>query len=425
MLVAPPTSRGRHHERFQKPAAVDVVITSVVAFPTLMDAWWNEEGSRQADGITFALAGVSVLALLVRRRWPVGVSVLCGTALTALYLIDHHGELLNLPTMIALYTVAVQGHRRRTVAVGAIASAWSGGLAMAAGSPVGSPILEMLWPVVPLALGEVVRMRHAMLAEYEERAAQAEADRERDARHRVQTERVRIAREFHDVVAHTMAAVNVQMSVAVAAFDARPEAARAALVQARASSKQALTELRATIELLRDGAAAEPAAPLPAPTIAQVEDLAETARAAGIAVTVDLDLDVAAADLDVPSAVELATHRIVQEALTNVIRHADATEATVSVTRQAAGPSQARSDPSGDGTCLIVEVVDNGHGRPGATGALGRSLDARAAGLPAGGYGILGMSERATALGGRLEYGPTGAGGFRIRAVLPLDEGGR
>jgi len=394
-------------------ATIDALVVSIVAFPTLMDAWWNQLGTRQADWLTFALAGGSVGALLWRRRWPLGVSLACGGALTVLYLLDHHGELLNLPTMVGLYTVAVQGERRRTVIVGAVASAWSGGLAELAGTPVGSPVLEMLWPLVPLALGEAVRARHELLAEYAARAARAEADREREARHRVEAERIRIAREFHDVVAHTMAAVNVQMGVAVAAFDTQPDTARRALVQARTSSKEALQELRATVALLRGGPADGPAAP--APGIAQIDELAETARASGVAITVHDDTSVG----DLPAAVELAAYRIVQEALTNVVRHAGAQNAAVSLSRH-----------DGD---LVVEVVDDGTadatGAGGVVGAAGNGAgghgmvgEAAAGNRLAngtGGHGLMGMAERVAALGGRLDHGPLPTGGFRVRAVLP------
>lgn len=356
------------------------VVVAVVAFPTLMDAGWNQAGTRQADGVTFALAGVSVLALLCRKRWPLGVTVLCGAALTALYLRDHQGELLNLPTMVGLYSVAVEGDRRRSIVVGALAAAWFGGLAEVVGTEVGSPTLEMLWPVVPLALGEAVRARHEL-------AAQHEAEQERELRHRIESARVGIAREFHDVVAHTMAAVNVQMGVAVAAFDARPETARSALLQARSSAKEALQELRVTVGLLRESPDDLPAAP--APRLADVEELAATARVAGIAVTID---DRTGGE-PVSGAVQLAAYRIVQEGLTNVVRHAHAANAVVML-------AVAGSD-------LVVEVCDDGAG-PDRTGGPG--------------HGLLGMTERAAALGGRLDYGPAAAeGGYRVRAVLPRE----
>jgi signal transduction histidine kinase len=356
------------------------VVVAVVAFPTLMDAGWNQAGTRQADGVTFALAGVSVLALLGRRRWPLGVTVLCGAALTALYLRDHRGELLNLPTMVGLYSVALEGDRRRSIVVGAVAAAWFGGLAELVGDSVGSPMLEMLWPVVPLALGEAVRARHEL-------AAQHEAEQERELRHRLESARVGIAREFHDVMAHTMAAVNVQMGVAVAAFDARPDTARTALLQARASAKEALQELRATVGLLRGSPPGDlPAAP--APRLADVEELAATARIAGVAVTID---DRTGGE-PVSGAVQLAAYRIVQEGLTNVVRHARAAHAVVTL--------------EVTGSDLVVEVRDDGTG-PGSTNGAG--------------HGLLGMTERAAALGGRLDHGPVARGGYRVRAVLPRE----
>jgi signal transduction histidine kinase len=359
---------------------VDALVVAAVAFPTLMDAWWNEPGTRQADAATYLLAVTSVLALVVRRRWPVPVAIVCGASLSGLYVLGHHGELLNLPVMVALYTVAVQSDRRATVITAVVASAWSGLLGFTSDDPIGarggSPVLEMIWPLVPLALGEAVRSRR-QLAEY------AEAEREREAQRRVDAERLRMAREFHDVVAHTMAAVNVQMAAAVAAFDTDPETARQALHQARSSSRAALRELRATVALNRDP---EPTAP--APTLERVRELAEPARAAGIEVAFHDDH----ANVELSGAVELAAYRVVQEAITNVVRHSSARHVAVSLC----------STPEG----LVVEITDDG-----TSTAPGPSVN--------GGFGLTGMAERVHAVGGRLEHGPTRSGGYRVRAVLP------
>lgn len=188
----------------------------------------------------------------LRRRWPVPVAVVRGSALAGWFLLGHRGELLSLATMVALYTVAVQGDRRRTVLAGLVAVPGSAALGWVTTEPASAPVAEMLWPAAALLLGEVVRGRRELAAEYAARQARAVADREREARRRVQRERLRIAREFHDVVAHTMAAVNVQMGVAVAAFDQRPDTARSALQQARSASAEALAELRAVLSLLRE-----------------------------------------------------------------------------------------------------------------------------------------------------------------------------
>jgi signal transduction histidine kinase len=359
---------------------VDVALVAVVGYLTAMDAWWNEPGTKQADAITFALAAVSVLALVARRRAPLAVSLVCGLALTGLYVRGHHGELLNLPLMVALYTVAVQGDRRRSILVGGVAVVWSGLLGFTSDDPLGarggSPVLEMLVPVVPMLLGEAVRARREL-------AAHAASEREREASRRVEAERTRIARELHDVLAHTLAAVNVQTAAAAAAIDTRPDLARDSLAQARASTKAALAELRATLHLMRDSQDRAPA-----PTLDQLDELAAVARAAGLQVDLRVDTPV-----ELPDAIGLAGYRIIQEAVTNTIRHSHARHVAISVSA---------SDES-----LRIEVVDDG----------------KAPGIGSGateGLGLLGMRERADALSGQLEHGRTRDGGYRVVATLPI-----
>jgi signal transduction histidine kinase len=375
---------------YRNPRVVDVLVAAVVAFPTTMDAWFNVPGSRQADVLTYLLVVVSIVPLLFRRRWPEGVAVICGLALTGWYLLGHHGEALNLPTIVALYTVAVQGDRRRSLIAGAVAVTWSAGVALAVAEPANAPVLEMAWPVVALLIGENVRSRRELLAEYAARAELAEAERERESRRRVEEERLRIAREFHDVIAHTVTAMNVQTGVAIDAFDERPEVARRALLQARASGREALQELRATVEVLRDES--QKGSTKPAPHTGQIGELVEITKSADLNVTLELETG----DRDLPSVVELAAYRIVQEALTNVVRHAQARNAKVSVVRSK--------------DSLIVEVVDDGVTSNGDTPP-GEAV----------GFGLAGMAERAVAIGGHLEHGPGAGGGFRVHAELPLD----
>lgn len=381
-------------EFLKNPRVVDVLVAAVVAIPTTMDAWFNVPGSRQADAITYLLVVVSIVALLFRRRWPKGVAVACGLALTAWYLLGHHGEALNLPTIVALYTIAVQGDRRRSLIVGAVAVAWSAAVSLSVEEAANAPVLEMAWPVIALLFGENVRNRRELLDEYARRAELAELDWERESRRRVEEERLRIAREFHDVVAHTVTAMNVQTGVAIDAFDARPDVARRALQQVRASGREALQELRATVAILRDASAKRPTQP--APHTGQLQELVELTQSADLNVTLELDTG----GKNLPSVVELAAYRIVQEALTNVIRHAGARNAAVTV---------ACANDS-----LVVEVVDDGISRNGR--APGESHE-----IIREGYGLAGMAERAAAIGGRVEHGPAVGGGFRVHAVLPLD----
>ena len=288
----------------QRVTWLDVGVAAAVAFPTTMDAWWNEPGTRQADALTYLLAAVSIAALLVRTSWPVVVAAVCGLSLTTWYLLGHHGQLLNLPTMVALYTVAALGDRRRSITVAVVAATWAASVSIVAGSPSGTPLAEAAWPVLALLLGEVVRNRREQLAAYADRAARAEADGDAEARRRVQDERLRIARELHDIVAHTVAAMNVQAGLAADAFDTRPDLARRAIGQVRASGREALAELHATVALLRDSADA----PVdPAPGLAELDLLAARASSADLAVTVERD-----GVGDLPPMVELAAYRIAQ-----------------------------------------------------------------------------------------------------------------
>ncbi|WP_405482086.1 sensor histidine kinase [Streptomyces anulatus] len=376
------------------PIVADLLVVAVVGVLTTADAAVNEPGYRQADALTWALLVVSLAALACRRRWPVPVVCVTGAACAGWALHGHIGELLNLPVIVALYTVAVLGDRRRTLWTGVIAATVSGAVALKVGrdvvNPQGLPVLEMVWPLVPLLLGEVVRTRRELLAEYAARAVRAEEDREREAARRVRRERARVAREIHDILAHTVSAMTVQAGVALDALDTAPEVSRQAMTQVRASGKEAVRELRATLSVLR---AAQSTAP--APRLDQLDEL--VAGVAGVeagGVRVSLRRDTGDAALS--AVVEATAYRIVQEALTNVVKHSAARHAAVSVTR--------------DATRLTVEVVDDGPPvRPPAVPPADR------------GFGLIGMRERAVAVGGGVTYGPVPGGGFRVRAELPTE----
>ncbi|ONK12374.1 sensor histidine kinase [Streptomyces sp. MP131-18] len=360
---------------------VELLLTVAVGCVTAADLASNVPGSREDDWISWALLAVTVLGLLAHRRKPLLAAVVTGAASLTWTLYGHIGELLNLPVMVALYFVAVQGDRRRTLRVAVVGALLSGAAAVISGQEEGavpSPVLEMLIPLVPLLLGEVVRGRHEL-------ARRAEVEHRHETTRRLREERVRIARELHDVVAHTVSAMTVQAGVALDAFDRRPEVARAALQQVRDSGKEAVRELRTTVTILRENDTDAPAAP--APRLAQLAELTERLP---LPVTLHLAAGPPSAG-PLPPVVELTAYRIVQEALTNVVKHSNARHAAVSVR-------------AADGR-LLVEVTDDGPGGAHAGGGTG--------------FGLLGMRERATAVGGSLEYGVVPGGGFRVSASLP------
>jgi signal transduction histidine kinase len=245
------------------------------------------------------------------------------------------------------------------------------------------------------ALGESVRSRRVIAADALERAERAERTREEEARARVDAERLRIAREVHDTVAHAIAIINVQSGVTAHVLDKRPEAATAGTVTAalqtiEQTSARALREMRAILGVLRD----EDDGRMPYPGLEQIEELTAKARDAGL----DIKLEETSPATPLPSAVGIAAYRILQESITNVIRHVGPTRVTVAL------------NPGTD--VLEIRVTDEGRrGGPGPTGTMGAASDGR---------GIAGMRERCELLGGELDAGPTPDGGFEVTARLPL-----
>ena len=251
-----------------------------------------------------------------------------------------------------------------------------------------------IWLVGAALVGEAVRARHGQEAAQIERAAEAERTRGEEARRLFAEERLRMAREVHDVVGHSLAVISLQAGVAAHLLETRPQQAREAVAAIRKVSSEALDDLRAELGLLRDADGAPPA-PAPVACLEAVPALVTSLRAAGV--EVKLDAPAVNGEAPLPKAVSAAGYRIIREALTNVARHAGAgSSAHVRITRA----EQA----------VEVEVVDDGAG-PGEDGDGERE-----------GSGIAGMRERAAALGGRLEAGAGEDGGFRVWASLPARE---
>jgi signal transduction histidine kinase len=343
------------------------------------------EGLRSFGVISVVLLALAAAALVFRRRRPVAVLAFVMAATLTYYVVDFPYGPAFVALIVAFYTAVTRGQR---VAAAVVAAAGYLGYLLLESQfgPEGGPSLAhaaalAAWLLVVLIGSEVFRVRR-------ERAAEEARTRVEEARRKASEERLRIARELHDVVAHNISLINVQAGVALHLIDQQPEQARTALAAIKRASKEALAELRSVLDVLRQVDEQEPRAP--APGLRDLDTLVSRASAAGL----DVRVEISGTAQTLPPGVDLAAYRIVQEALTNVVRHAGpAAAATVRVAY-------------GDGG-VTVQVEDDGRGvasNPSSTG----------------GNGLAGMHERVAALGGRFEAGPRVEGGFRVRAELPL-----
>jgi signal transduction histidine kinase len=376
-------------KRMAADVALALVATAVAcAGSTVVDrATATPVRALDLGGYALLLAGGLVLAA---RRWqPAAVLVLTIALGLAYDVLGYPGAFFIVPILVALYAAAAAG--LRLLAVGAAAVTFGLVVVLAVGHPVDAAGMLWLagWLGLALVLGEVSRGRRAYLEQAEQRAEAAERTREEEARRRAGEERMRIARDLHDVLAHRIAQINVQAGVAVHLLDKRPAEAAAAMVTVKQSSKEALRELRATLGVLRQVDEEEPLGP--APGLGRLDELVAGAAAAGLPV----EVTVTGTPCAVPPGVDLAAYRIVQESLTNVVRHA--------------GPCAVRVRIGYEPERLLVEVTDDGTAPVGGAASDGA------------GHGIRGMRERAAAAGGTLEVGSRPEGGFRVRARLPWE----
>jgi signal transduction histidine kinase len=339
-------------------------------------------------------------ALIWVRHRPVpvtAVTVACATILAALgYTLS---PLLLAPAMIALVFVALRTSPKTAYAATTAAIAAPLCAALIA-SPAGEPLpMEIIgtpaWLLLPVALGRASQLRLAYLAAAHARAEYAEKTKEEEARHRVADERMRIARELHDVIAHHLALANAQAGTVAYLMDTEPGKSRAMAGDLGGTIVAALEELKNTVGLLRQ--AGDPDSPLePAPGLGRLPSLAGSFRSAGLAVTVTVTSEGEPRPLS--PGTDLAAYRIIQEALTNVTKHATA--------------SQARVRLAYTGRILRITVTDDGG-----------DASPAAAVAPGSGYGLIGMRERALSVGGRLRAGHRPAGGFEVVTELPLHPG--
>jgi len=375
--------------------AIDVAAAVLAAGVVIFDfrLFHHLHGLRyQVPTLPVGLLGVAAtIPVAVRRTWPVPVLAVVSAAVSALTALGRAPLYVDIVLGMAAYMAAVRSSR--LVAIGALAGTeliiLAGVIAAAAGSHSETDTAHsMLTAGAMWFVGYGVRERRRYLAEEQAQRARAEAERGRLA---VREERVRIARELHDVVAHTLSVVTFQAGVGRKVGATRPAEALLALRAVEVTGRGALEELRRILGLLRDDEPEQPSL-APAPGVADLGELAGTVRAAGIPVT----LLVTGETATLPAAVSLTVYRIVQEALTNVVKHARDAEASVRV----------RLGPDG----VLVTVSDNG---------CGTAVTRPAGSSGAAGHGIVGMRERAAAFGGTLEAGPT-PGGFRVSAFLPV-----
>ncbi|MER6493730.1 sensor histidine kinase [Streptomyces griseorubiginosus] len=347
----------------------------------------QQAGARAGlDPFARALLVIGSGLLLWRHRHP--VFVVFGTAVAAVLYLGAgypYGPVF-LPVALACFSAVVAGHRK--AAWSALGMLWAGHVLVAhwlywwlppdhdSAAPWGQEGVVAAWVVAIVAVSELARTRR-------EQWARERAERARAARRRADEERLRIARELHDVLAHSISVINVQAGVGLALLDSDPEQARTALTTIKAASKEALGEVRQVLGTLRTPGDAPRT---PAPGLDRLPELTSQAASAGLTV------DVTGTAPPLPPGADLAAFRIVQEALTNVVRHS--------------GSRHARVRLDHDQDALRLRVDDDGP----ATGA-----DAGGSG-----NGLAGMRERAAALGGTIEAGPRPDGGFRVLAVLPL-----
>ncbi|HEX4289645.1 MAG TPA: sensor histidine kinase [Trebonia sp.] len=432
------TDPGGDRRPSTRDIAIAVVITVIAvaasygeAHPTDPNAYFT--GSHHLPhtpnaALLIVVAGGAALAW--RRRYPRLVVCLTTAAAVAYSLLGYVNGVMVLLPAVALVTVATRFPVRHSV-VWALAVTVVLMAASAANNPLGRES-GAFWIIpannaVALFVGIAIANRNYVHSARIQAARQATLDAQR----RIDEERLRIARELHDVVAHTMATITVQAAAATQLLRDRPDEAAESLKAIRAASKDGLRELRAILDVLRTADSADESADptQPVPGLSRLDDLLAGVRAAGLPVT----LTVKGSQRGLPVVTDLSAFRIIQEALTNTLRHA--------------GPASAAVTVDYGEAALCVEVTDTGHGLtdsaaeaayaayfigaalpvpvtvkrdPVSTVSAGTAA-AGAASADAGGHGLRGMRERAAAAGGTIDIGPVPAGGFRVAATLPLD----
>lgn len=403
------TARAKLFPRIE-PWLLDASITVVLAVTAVVALFVYTDPSgiefTEADALGVALVLVITAPLIVRRRFPVSAALVIAGGLLAFTVVDYAFPTAAAVLLIAVYTTANYASLSASLLVTAVQLAVSTAYTVASANRHPEQSMDLPASIMISALlilgawgiGRAVRSRRLYTAELEDRARRLERANDVEVRAAIAEERSRIARELHDVVAHHVSVMTVQAAGARRSLHRDVERTAVALQAIEDVGRAALAEMRRVVGVLRtpdgDDRGAEPATLAPQPGLGDLALLAEQMRDAGLPVRIQVEGEAG----PVPVGVDLAAFRVIQEALTNTIKHAGPSTATVHVQYL---PAE-----------VHVEICDDGHG-------LAAALEGRRPG-----HGLLGMRERVALYGGTLAAGPRRGGGYEVRAKIPYDSNG-
>jgi signal transduction histidine kinase len=365
-----------------------VAVTLVIAIAITAD----QGGEQDPDAVAYLFAGAFGALMLLRRRFPVAVLVVTMFLLSGYYILDYPAIGLAVPVAAALYSAAEFGHLTAAIVVSLCLAVSSTYFRILDGEDIAYLLGYELIPTVALmaaaiALGDSTRTRRALRAEQAQTAQLIAQEHAARAEQQLQAERTRMARDLHDMIGHSISVISLHADVAREAIGHDDDAARQALSHIRAASSEAMRELRATVKALRQPDSGE--VDRAVASLTNLSALVDSATASGLTVDLQVEGDVS----KLPARVDTAAYRIIQESLTNVIRHARASRVTLAIVV--------------DAQELRLQIADNGT-RPLQSVTPGR--------------GIAGMRERARLLGGTLTVQPRPAAGLAVTATLPLED---
>jgi signal transduction histidine kinase len=360
------------------PLLVDTALVGLLLALTITTSL-----KRGEPAVAAVLGGVETLPLLFRRRWPLEVTAVVTVVAITIVAFDY--VLFPFQLAVAIYTLAASSRTRGAVLTAAASIAGTAIALAASGNAFGDSAARVVFLVAAWLLGDSIRSRRAYVREIEEKAERLERERLTEARRAAAEEQARIARELHDVIAHALSVIVVQAGAADDVFEVDPKLAREPIRAIDTAARTALADLRRVLGLLEHDASYAPQ-----PGLAGLDELVDRVRATGLQVA----LQVEGVPRRLPAAVDLSAYRIVQEALTNTLKHAQAEHVHVHVRY---------------GDTLLLEVRDDG--RAAANGDAGN------------GSGLIGMRERVALLGGTIEAGARAGGGYQVAASIPAGDG--